>query len=355
MTGVRISFFVLLAFASAELSAQPNDADLTVQIIGATVTLVDESQLRGTTPDIDWRLSSKVLREISIPAGSIAHLERIADDGARSVVTLRNGDRLTGTWITETIELKTLIGTLSIPLDRVRQVEFTRRTKSIATGPLLHHKLRGYTPERFSGDVADHSEHGRIGRFVGADPKEPGILERSYFEHRFDPESPLFPTDSPFSVVVNFRTSATDAKEATPGEMMLWSTHYAGAGTDGGWLQVDTLHHGGRLRFFLGPRHTEIKSKSVVTDGKWHTAVASWDGEVMRLHVDGELEAATRSVGPIQYKHRAPMRIGHTHSNKSAHARPEKYYFRGEIGDFWFYGRALEAEECGRRVNSGNE
>ena len=351
MNGLRLSALaLLLAFSSNDVFAQPPETGPATHIVGCTVTLVDDSQLRGTTPDIAWRLSSSVLGEVPIPAGGIANLERIADDGARFVATLRNSDRLTGTWITETIELKTLIGKLSIPFDRIRRIEFTHRPQPIATGPLLHHNFRGYTPEKFHGDVADLSGNERTGRFVGADLKKPGVLERSYYEHRFDPKSPLFPTNTPFSVVVKFRTSATDADEAEPAEMMLWSTHYAGSGTDGGWLQVDTVRHGGRLRFFLGPRHTELTSETIVADSQWHTAVASWDGEAMRLYVDGELEGATRSVGPIHYKHRAPMRIGHSHSNKAAHARPEKYFFRGEIGEFWFYGRALTPEECGERA-----
>ena len=316
-----------------------------------TITLVDGSTIRGSIAPVEIPFVSS-LGTVSIPLARSERWTRIEGSTDRFAVDLRleegdsEGDRISGRPKEAALVARTLLGHLTVPFETIASIEVAATFIRVPRhGPILHFDLRGYSPSHHAGIVEDRSGLGNDGRFIGADPRPAGVFARSCIEVPFDAKSPLYPTDEPFSVEVQFRTTASDLEEAEAGEMMLWSTHYAGTGTDGAWLMVDTAAHGGRVRAFVGPGHTEVVGETVVVDGAWHTALLTFDGRTMRLVVDGELEGSARSDGPRVYAHRAPMRIGHTHASGAVHAQREKYYFRGEFGDVRIFERALGASE----------
>lgn len=308
------------------------------------VELIDGSLLIGTTALGAIPLHSRI-GDVRIPLSDLALLERGEGRGT-FVALLHNGDRVTGSPAVRLLAVDGILGRLEVPFAKIERVTARGAVGLLpAEGLVLHHVLRGYRPAEHEGFVPDASGNDRAGRYSG--PDDTSDFSAGTVEHPFDPASPLFPTDRPFTIAATFR-----ARSGVAGEMMLLSTHRCGSGTDGYWLMVDSRRHGGRARVFVGPEQTEIVGETPIADGLWHTVVATWDGSAVHLYVDGELEGSAETSAPLAYTQRTPLRIGHSYASGAPHARPEKYRFHGEIGEVRVYDRALAAPEIESRAGA---
>jgi hypothetical protein len=96
----------------------------------------------------------------------------------------------------------------------------------------------------------------------------------------------------------------------------------------------------------LGPPEHFSVTRSKVTDGKWHHIVATFDGAVQCLYVDGKLDGKPFAwkepgdVGSTQF----PLAIGCNRSNPPG-APDYNYSFRGLIDEPMVWNRALTADE----------
>ena len=110
-------------------------------------------------------------------------------------------------------------------------------------------------------------------------------------------------------------------------------------------LRMDKRPEGGRISFFVhvgSPAVTwepRVSSKAPPALNAWHHVVATWDGAMLRLYLDGELQGETPRTGksnPNPY----PVMIGNF-EYPSCHGT----CFGGLIDEVRIYNRALSAAE----------
>jgi len=91
--------------------------------------------------------------------------------------------------------------------------------------------------------------------------------------------------------------------------------------------------------FFIGdganPRDVSTISKTV-TDGIWHYIVGVWEGDLIKIYLDGYLDNVANASGVGDIRSNTDVLIGRRISN---------YYFHGLIDEVRIYNRALSASE----------
>ena len=115
-------------------------------------------------------------------------------------------------------------------------------------------------------------------------------------------------------------------------------------------LRIDKAPEGGRVSFFVhvgSPAVTwepRVSSEGPVAPGVWHHIAGTWDGQKLRLYVDGQLHGETDRTGhpnPNPY----PVMVGNF-EYPSCHGGA----FGGVIDEVRIYRRALSAEQVRRKV-----
>jgi hypothetical protein len=123
---------------------------------------------------------------------------------------------------------------------------------------------------------------------------------------------------------------------------------------DGGTWQTMTAlgfastgYHTGTKPFFglsFGGVQTNVLSPTDITLNEWHHIVGTYDGNDMKLYVDGEHVATEFGVGGPRDTGSNPFYIGHAPSSN--------HYFNGYYAQFKMYDRALTAEEVAYNFGS---
>jgi len=110
-----------------------------------------------------------------------------------------------------------------------------------------------------------------------------------------------------------------------------------------GWLLGG---HESRFQFAIGTdRLTYLKSKTEFESGQWYHVVGTYDGESMRIYVNGELEAtSTQRNGPIQYAEAWWRIAGYKDDN-------EVYPFHGQLHEIAIYDAALTTDQIRARFD----
>jgi hypothetical protein len=95
----------------------------------------------------------------------------------------------------------------------------------------------------------------------------------------------------------------------------------------------------GKLVFTLDGQ-TFCLSDAVVADGAWHHGAATFDGERIRLYVDGVAQKqVTATTGPIRPQGGAKVVIGKDPGRKQGAS------FEGTLDEVMIFNRALAADE----------
>lgn len=112
-------------------------------------------------------------------------------------------------------------------------------------------------------------------------------------------------------------------------------------GFEKGWLLGG---HESRFQFAIGTdRFTYLKSKTEPELGQWYHVAGTYDGAVMRLYVNGELETtSSQRKGPIQYADSWWRIAGYRDDN-------ETYAFHGRLHEVAIYDRALTSDQIRAR------
>ena len=110
--------------------------------------------------------------------------------------------------------------------------------------------------------------------------------------------------------------------------------------TTGYWLSVDE-NALLRLNIHNGRDETSIFGTNAVTTDEWHLLVGSFDGENVRLYVDGELDGRGEIAHGIKYGDE-PFLIG------AMTDRIGQYEFPGMIDDVMLWDEVLDEEDVAR-------
>jgi hypothetical protein len=92
-------------------------------------------------------------------------------------------------------------------------------------------------------------------------------------------------------------------------------------------------------------------SDSVVTDGAWHHAAATYDGANLKLYVDGQLQKQVAAARGDIAPNVSPLTIGMNGSNPTSQERGQS--FEGTIDEVMIFNRALSAEEVKTLTSAG--
>jgi hypothetical protein len=108
----------------------------------------------------------------------------------------------------------------------------------------------------------------------------------------------------------------------------------------------------GKLRFILngGAGGADLFGTSSVTDNIFHHVAATYDGSVMKIYIDGVLDAQKSVAMTINYPANHPFVIYRREYGGSS--MPEN--FPGQIDELGFYSRALSAAEIQAIFNAGS-
>ncbi len=100
-----------------------------------------------------------------------------------------------------------------------------------------------------------------------------------------------------------------------------------------GWIQTASATRTPNMfnKLPIKGRSPELLSKVALDDGQWHNIIMTYDGEVVRLFVDDQLQAQTRWEGGIIHFHQ--LNIGYVESNG--------FHFSGDMDDLEIHGRCI--------------
>jgi hypothetical protein len=150
----------------------------------------------------------------------------------------------------------------------------------------------------------------------------------------------VFPIDFVHSTYDDFSLEYFVWTAAEPPPAKQWYDGYGlvdgevtGVTTDAGTAMIEN----GRVGFGMGQPDVTISSQKAINDAYWHHVVATSDGAgLMRLYVDGVLEAETAG-GPTAPRTNIDIAIGALQTNVG--------HFPGLIDEVAFYRHALTADD----------
>jgi len=117
------------------------------------VSLVDGTKLIGRLSRRDFAIQTPYLKS-DIPVNLLVSMERELERGPFTI-HFSNGDRIQASLLFDSLALETLLGTVSIPIDKVTSVAILRDARGPAVG------LAAFYP--FGGNVEDRSGHNNHG------------------------------------------------------------------------------------------------------------------------------------------------------------------------------------------------
>ncbi len=117
--------------------------------------------------------------------------------------------------------------------------------------------------------------------------------------------------------------------------------YYIPGSADKLMLKKSGTQYGGdrKLKFYmtLGLSNYVVSSNSIVTDTNWHHLAGAWDGDSMRMYLDGDVQSHIVTTAEPVYTSNRPVNIGRADDSTE--------YFDGLIDDVRFYNRVLSANE----------
>lgn len=221
-----------------------------------------------------------------------------------------------------------------------------------AAGP-----LRGWWPmnERSGQTVRDWSgngNHGTLGSTPAADDNDPTWITGIFnvgSALRFDGNDFISIRDSPSLRPERLTVSAWVRTAGAPGPFQYFVVKGADSCEAGSYALYTTRD--GLLAFYVyhGDREwvRSPEATSAVWDGRWHHVAGTYDGQTVRLFVDGrQIGTGTATDAPIEYDVESPgMSLGAFQGSCSL-------FLTGDVDGVSVWDRALPIAEIGDLVRS---
>lgn len=311
-----------LAFSPLGVGAEPAATNATAQI---TVELTDGSRLIGTTTLMAFPLRSEALGKLSVPLPRI-RLIQFSLDHESVTVALDNGDTLKGSLGEVALTLRTVVGEVAVPLQHVTTIG-VRGGRLTPAGLILHYSFDKIT----GGEVADETGKNPPTKLQGGRITTDGKIgnglrldDEIAYTTFSDKNLPM--GNSPRSLAVWFKTSRQSHHQIPffYGQHVPASSVFLVIHADSSILAPGNCGGAG-----------ETRGTKCVTDGNWHQAVLLYDGErTVKVYVDGELDSTTSRCYATMPTGTAYLSLDLPNHN-----------FVGTLDEFIVFDRALSAEE----------
>jgi parallel beta-helix repeat protein len=247
---------------------------------------------------------------------------------------LANGNYTYRVWANDSV------GNLNV--SEAREIEIAYSVRPIAEPPILDFNLR-----QGSGTSVNDSINGIVGTLSGTvwstDPSGRPVL---YFDNPIDY---TFHTGDYMEIPDH---AALDSPNITIEAWVYpmtcgYYTNFLERVRDGGTWQTNfylglettgyTTCSGPRFGVQVGGVYTSVVNSSGITLNQWHHIVGTYDGNDLKLYMDGEHVNTTFGVGGPRDTGSNPLYLGHAPSSN--------HYFNGYFARFKMYDRALDADE----------
>lgn len=291
------------------------------------VGLVDGTKLVGQTDQRVLPFQTPYMKS-DIPVAFLVSMERDPQTKTFSA-TLTNGDRIQGTLAVEKLEIETIVGRISVPIEKITSIT----TRSLSTA--ITEGLAAFYP--LDGNADDKSGHGRNGVLhgpalsAGRDGRANGAYSFNGANTYIQIPSTLFNAYDPGITV----SAWVLAKDISARGMAVYT------GTHMGETQLSVDH--GKFNFL-----------AKLVDGRWYGAVAPaisdrfvhlvgvyQRGKSLQLWINGERQSETPIPDVPLYNGQPPA------SAAIGGYWPEglNYVWRGVIDDVRIYNRCLSESE----------
>ncbi len=335
---VRLAVGLLLwGVGSNDLRAadQPNASPTRL-----VVALKDGSRLVGNTATRELPVRTETLGDLKIPMAQLEYLD-IDDTNLTASVVLRNGDRIRGQLPLRKLELATVFGAVTIPLQVIARIQAAGGERSVERGLILRY---GFDQE--DGDVvADQGPHRHDGAVHGAEIVQSG--GRGWV-CRFDGSTDYIEVaNADFIEKIQDEVSMALWIKIAPAiqTKTLNFPHLVSKGATHSHLFSDFsfgISRAGGLAWQYANANNQpatVESDQPISKDAWHHVAATFGKGAIKLYVDGELQAA--KTGPYESLRRSgqPLYIG------CRYPEPLLDGFKGLIDDIRLWDRVLSDRE----------
>lgn len=320
------------------------------EIIKLIVDLSDGSHIIGT-PSISSLSIQTAYAKMEIPLGQIQNI-KMAEDHETAMLELANGDRLKGAVILDKLDLQTLVGKVSLSLAYVRSISVSRMTSGPLSLVLKESLVFHYSFDKDEGKKVADMAGDNDGVVEGArwipGGKVGGAME-------FTRKSDLVDSIKPAGIegAMKRTLAAWIRCNVLPAHHIAVPVGFGEANSHANPIPSRNLfslcitdYPDAKIFCFglWGVSGGDLWSNVPVTTGRWQHVVATFDGETVKLYVDGKLAGSKQTI-----LNTCSSRVSF---NKIWGDYPDRGPFQGTIDEVMIFNRALSGSEVNKLYDS---
>lgn len=331
-------------FFFAWLLALPGLADTTASP-RLTVNLTDGSKLIGATTLKALTLRSEALGKLSVPLERIASV-KFSKDRESVTVTLQNGDKIQAGLADTTLPLTTVFGPVTVPLDKATEIQFT------VPGKTPNGLVLWYSFDTDDGKtVMDRSGQGNDGTIHGAELAA-GSRGKVQTAMRFNGHSAWLEVKNNLGEKLTRQiTVSAWVKQSGPG--VNWGRIVSGGSPINSVYNLCVLpaSDGILWRPILDGESFDAAEVQFPCDlSDWTLVTGTYDSQMTTLYVNGQKVRENRRPGKLTINRQSLAVGGEDGSHEGS---GQASWFNGLLDEVQIYDRALSAEEVQRLYEHG--
>jgi len=294
--------------------------------------------LLGTTTLKELTLHSAALGKLAIALEKIRSV-KFSKDRESVTVTLHNGDRIQAAVADTKLALATLVGAVTVPLDKVMEIQMRPAAGTPEKGLVLEYRFEGDAGEK----ARDTSGMGNDGIVHGATPAA-DRHGRAQAARQFNGNGAWIEAPNNFGDKLTREvTVAVWMKQLGPGSN--WGRIVSGGSPVNSVYKLCQLPGGSGLvwRPIVQDESFDAAEVQIRCElSEWTWVVGTYDGSLTALYVNGRKVGENRRPGRLATSTRT-VAIGGEDGEHEGAGQPS--WFHGLLDEVRIYERALTAEE----------